>query len=152
MSEQDILIVFTDEVGSTNRDLALDTPQDILRPRKELFFAQLSQTRPPDWTVLKSVGDSLVFCFKGATLSDGIMAICRAWRSFNNGNSTTRMRVAIHSPTRGVDEVIAHGCTLRTQLKTMLKHKSINVLLKDVWPSHLSLKADIFGMAMNYTV
>jgi hypothetical protein len=91
-----LLIVFTDEVGSTRRDCSARTSAAILTPRLNLFSAQLDRLQDAGWRVLKNVGDSLVIrCDCNVSyIADAIYSLFLAWRD-RLPSSTERLRVAI---------------------------------------------------------
>lgn len=138
---EDLLIVFTDEVGSTARDCGAVSEDQILAPRIALFSDQLACLSGNGWKVLKSVGDALVIKYEGDpdSIAQAIHSIFLSWkRCLTSG---TRFRVAVHCP---VTPSLATGANLRTGL-TQLGHPDPPAL----WPSFSSLDDDLFGLEMN---
>ena len=146
-AKQNLLIVYTDEVGSTRRDLRKYLDTSICGPRIKLFRRQLeaiNKRQDANWKVLKSVGDSLVLSYRGGNATSAVTALFDAWKNLTalkNGKVCKIMRVAIHKP-----------LTRRWADGKLVKRRLFETLGKNglaVWKSYDSLDDDLFGMEMN---
>jgi len=145
MPHSDLLIVFTDEVGSTKRDCRLHEPEDIIAPRSALFGIQLKNLEPMGWSVLKNVGDSLVLKFNPEPLTaeavaKAVYSMFLAWEK-RLDKATEQLRVAVHRP---LTPRFASGELLHLRLTESVANDRIRL-----WRSFDSLRDDLFGLEMN---
>jgi len=146
--EDPILIVFTDEKGSTARDVQCPSPEDILHRRVSLFSNQVRMLSTKEWLVLKNVGDQLILrCDRGDSdnrvLKNKIVSCLKnlydAWKS---QPLRDRLRIAVHSPDFS-EKRWASGDHLLEKLQNTFEE------LTTLWPSCTHLRNDIFGYEMN---
>lgn len=152
-----LLIVFTDELGSTPYDVDNQESRDIVSARCGLFGNQIRKLNTKGWKILKNVGDQLVLRFdrkSAATevcrqnIIDCLKDFFLAWKESNG-----RLRVAVHSPS---ETGLAYGKDVKMYLLPVLKNaaryvrRSVKNIrpLKTIWPSYRYLKDDIFGREM----
>lgn len=140
---RNLLIIFTDEVGSTGRDCRAGADEGkILAPRHNLFTLQVATLKGKGWTVLKNVGDSLVIKHEGIanTRAKAILDLFLAWQK-RHGAPEARIRVAIHGP---CSNSFVSGKKLRERLACDgIPQKPLR------WPSFEALEDDLFGLEMN---
>ena len=155
-----LVIVITDEVGSTPRDEDLRKKKDeqeiteeeykdrLLKSRQYLFSNQIRGLTQPTsgWTVVKTVGDSLIISLKPNSREDVrdnllecLDSLLKVWKEFGR-----ELRVACHLTYL---EDILTGKKELEPLKQSIQRSSPESVILD--PILTSIESDIFGSAMN---
>jgi len=147
-----LLIVFTDEVGSTQRDISCTTARQILSARASLFGPQIEHLQKSGWLILKNVGDQFVIRLdkdrhikNQKMVVNCLIELYRGWRE----EFQRKLRIAVHAPS--LKRRFATGKNIKEYLMPRLNESAgkANRPLQNLWPSSKFLEYDIFGFEMN---
>ena len=158
-----LMIVFTDELGSTKRDCELLSDlsnkrikvsaykKAIATSRVNLFNNQIKRLGDygGKWTVIMTVGDALIISLNATANKDlkDIADSCLGalFNIWEHSKATGKIRVACHLTDS--DEIIL-GIDY-PELKRCFKGKKGGKAYLDLKPVSKSIQADMFGPAMN---
>lgn len=147
-----LLIVFTDEVKSTEQDARCTYARQILSARANLFGPQIECLNKFGWLIIKNVGDQLVMRFDNKKnydiediVTDCLIELYNFWKKELKG----KIRIAVHTPREG--RGLATGKDINEYLLPILKRSAQKTkkCLKNLWPSIKFLEEDMFGFDMN---
>lgn len=134
-TKDDILIVFTDEVGSTTHQETM-TPEEVKVTALAHFKRIIQCLEGTRAKIIKNIGDSLLI-----TYEEGLIEIISSLAKAHQEGST-KIRIAAHFVKK---EQLLQG----QQVMDVLKGESEVNKLTDVWPDFASLTYDIFGHGVN---
>jgi len=151
-----VVIVITDELESVSKDKSANNKQELVERRKELFVKQVKSLVEPGsgWTVIKSVGDSLIIRLdltKGQ-LAKSLKCCLRSLLNaqtllYNKNEDATKagpIRIAVHFTYL---EKIVTGQELKPLKKALQDRKMPSGVILE--PFLNSIEYDIFGSDMN---
>jgi hypothetical protein len=162
MSEK-ILIVFTDEVGSSSKMEHMTSSAQVKTSVINHFAHLLSNVVDNRTKVVKNIGDSLFLRFDGESStnfkSDLIKVLTKFVSAFNafDTQEGQRIRIVAHlvnagdvfkfvpPQADGENRINEFGSELKKQLVAASEDRN----LADIWPGFESMRLDIFGHGIN---
>lgn len=136
-TKHNLLIVFTDEVGSTSHQEIM-TPEEVKNSTVDHFTRIVNALYKTTAQIVKNIGDSLLIKYEEEDLIKIISALAKC-----RHGGTRKIRIAAHLEKK---DNILQGNDVKLCLEDRLEAKKLNI-----WPKHVfeSLKFDIFGRGVN---